>query len=797
MRIKLFLALLPFIFGFSLLTLFMETSGDRLSVFTVFRFLEQLNQSYTDFKMRLRPASLPNHPVVIVAFDERTLEGIGQWPPHRRLMAELLDRMLKQNPKGVALDIVFSEEERQFLTQEMIQALLAEQAYPTAFQLQVSQFFSDHGRKLSGDLALRDVIQSHASKVVLGYHWYGEDIASSLSAEQMETRVDSLMFNQIDQVQGLDYEAYDHALWHAYRRVNQNLPLFTEVAEHFGFFNAIPDVDGIYRQGIFVVSAVQADDTHLFFPSLGFKLALLATGSPSVVLNISNLGQGFFGMDSLFAGDQPFKVTRDGGAYLNYYGKSFTFPHVSALELIRGAGKLHVTHRTLSDPKPQVTSPAADSYFKDKLVLVGATAKGVYDIRPIPLEQVYPGVELHATFLDNILSQNFLKRPGEWALWISGFWLGVWLLLLIVTLLTPALGGFVGFLGLTVGLVVVDTLWVFMGQGLITHMVFPLMVNVIIFLVVTVVLYFFEGKDKAFLRNAFRKYVSPSVVDEIVSQKRGLVLGGVKREVSVLFSDIRGFTSISEKMDSENLSKLLSAYLTPMTQLVLDHRGTLDKYIGDAVMAFWGAPVKEEHHAHQAVICAIAMLRELKRLNQAWEHHKIGYPPIDIGIGINTGVVAVGNMGSESIFDYTVIGDAVNLASRIEGLNKSYGCHLMISEFTFAQLNPELFVFRVLDKVAVKGKKQGVLLYQVLGQTSDFSEQDHQHLLKWSRTYQTAFDAYGRQKWTEASQLFRTCQEMVPEDKASQWMLERIQSYQADKNLISEDWDGTFVLTSK
>jgi adenylate cyclase len=319
------------------------------------------------------------------------------------------------------------------------------------------------------------------------------------------------------------------------------------------------------------------------------------------------------------------------------------------------------------------------------------------------------------------------------------------------------------------------------------NMIYPVLTMVFIYLGITVYRYITEEREKKKIRGAFQYYLTASVVNEILKDPNKLKLGGDKKNLSVMFSDIRGFTSISEKLSPENLVQLLNKYLTAMTNIVFKYDGLLDKYIGDAVMAVFGAPLDQPDHARRACLTAIEMMTELRRLQIKWKAE--GWPEIDIGIGINTGDMVVGNMGSEMRFDYTVMGDSVNLASRLEGTNKEYGTNIIISEFTYEVIKEDFFC-RELDAVRVKGKKLPVRIFELLGEAKDKAQWQ-----EFAAIFQHALELYRGGKWDEAIAAFNRVLGLKPDDFPSRLYIERCESLK--ETPPEGEWDGVFTMTRK
>jgi len=387
---------------------------------------------------------------------------------------------------------------------------------------------------------------------------------------------------------------------------------------------------------------------------------------------------------------------------------------------------------------------ADPALLRDRVVLVGNTAIGIGDTRVTPYGRALPGVEVRASIIESLLQGDELQRP-EWMMLLDAAAMAAAALLLIVLLprLGVAVGGVLA-VGTLVGYVL-SAIYLFRSEGLWLNLVYPTLLIALLFASATLVEYFFTFSEKRYLKRAFQHYVPPAVVEDLVADAGKLQLGGEKRELTVLFSDIRGFTTLSEAMAPEDLVKLMNEYFTLMTAKVFEQRGSLDKYIGDAIMAIFGAPVAEPQHAALACRSAVEMVQALRTLQHSLRERRL--PAIDIGIGINTGPMIVGNMGSASRFNYTVVGDAVNLASRIEHLNKDYGTNILVSEYTLDQVGNEFTTAREVDRVRVRGRAQPVRLFELIPEGKYAT-------LDWLEEYRAAYAAMREGDGARAAGLF-------------------------------------------
>ncbi len=447
---------------------------------------------------------------------------------------------------------------------------------------------------------------------------------------------------------------------------------FAPQSRHVGFVNIFPELDGKCRR-----VAVSIEYNGKLCPSLA--MAALA----------AYYGKNY---DEVIS-ERSVILDADGELVVNYRGGYERFEYVSVVDVLNGS--------------------VTKDKFKDKIVIVGGTAAGLFDFKAIPYSPVFPGVEIHANTISNVMNGNFLRSVS---------WFYAWLLCLIFVLL---LGYFLAKLSAWQGSVLAaGVIFFYLAFSYVLFLnnysfnsVAPVVAALLCYIGVVIYRFFTEEKEKKYIKKTFSHYLSPHVLDEILNNPERLKLGGEKQNLTVLFSDIRGFTTMSEKMKPEEIVAILNEYLTEMVKVVFKYDGTLDKFIGDAVMAFWGAPIPQNDHALRGVLCARDMILELRRLRQKWQEMGAQYT-INIGIGVNTGDMVVGNMGSQERMDYTVIGDNVNLGARLESLNKEYGTEIIISEYTYNVIKGTTdslpFETKYLGEVKVKGKAKPVKVYQVI-----------------------------------------------------------------------------------
>lgn len=577
---------------------------------------------------------------------------------------------------------------------------------------------------------------------------------------------------------------------------------FSALQENLDFnasFNAHQDSDGsVRRMPLFYRTGNRMGTS--FVPTLALQTYLTATGHRAQVVvdkksrDVDN--KEIVSFDIFDPSQEPekkvFSLLSDPYSFMriNYYGGTYSVPHVSAREVLRKGPTVRVVQNE-QDPitkkwSTQVREIDRKEFFKGRSVIFGATATGVYDLRVTPFEKNFPGPEIHTQALAQLFEHRFLSPWNKESTYMP------WIILVLGVLLTLVLTRVGAIPGL---LISASTLILIIGADLFLFLKFQIMISVLLPLVLLIVLnfsiqtfkYLTEERKKKELKETFAKYVSPSIVDEVLRSPENLELGGRKQRMSVFFSDVRGFTTLSEKLDPQKLSEILSRYLTPMTEIVFQNKGTLDKYMGDALMAFFGAPVFYQNHAQEACRTALQSLKKLKELQQ--EFKKEGIPEIDVGIGINTGDMSVGNMGSNIVRSYTVMGDAVNLGSRLEGINKEYGTRIIISEFTYADVK-DLFVCREIDRVKVKGKNLPVRIFELIAE-GEISSDLRQNV----DSFENSYRLYESKDFKKALSQFESLASGSWQDPVSAVFVERCREF--IENPPPENWDGVFVMTRK
>lgn len=573
-----------------------------------------------------------------------------------------------------------------------------------------------------------------------------------------------------------------------------NINILQQPAAYTASFIALLDSDGYVRHyPLYFRSGNRLGTSYI--PSLALQSWLLANPRRIEVKgSVSERSRSVDGINVIDtskaeeSSDGNLPVDKSGDLIINYYGRQMALPYISASEVLNDRPTIRVQRSSQKSGSAEVVIEVTEvnkaDFFKDRSLIFGATAVGIYDLRNTPLEANYPGPEIHLTVLANLLDKSFLKNWGNETLWIP--WI-ILLLCLSIALLCSYFGVitssllFASLLGFAL-----LTDWILFDHYGILIKSFTIYVSMTLtLLVVQGFRYFTEERTKKELKNTFSKYVSPAVVDELLKDVDNLKLGGRREHMTAFFSDVRGFTTISEKLTPEELSRVLNLYLTPMTEIVFKNKGTLDKYMGDALMAFFGAPVKDPLHAKNACRCALESIEKLYLLQKEFKEQSLPY--IDIGIGLNTGAMSVGNMGSNIVQNYTIMGDAVNLASRLEGINKQYGTRIIISQFTYAEVK-DSFTAREIDRVKVKGKTEPVRIYELIceGQTSPIKQ-------KFLSLFEAGYANYQNRNFAAALKAF-TRDELL-DDSVSKIFRERCEEY--IKTPPASDWDGAYVMKSK
>jgi len=731
--------IIPLLAGLSCTLLFAWTQ------FADVPFLNALTQRAESLVYDLRlnfslPANRsPDSRIVIVDIDERSLGVEGHWPWPRDKIARLTEALFDAGAVVVGFDIFFSEAERNNAEQVLARV---EQEDPENHVLidQLSQLAPefDNNRRLAEAFRDRDI--------TLGYLFHEEDTQPVGELPEPLLR--------------LSPEEAARSGIKSMGNYTASLPMLQEAAISSGFITTWPDRDGIIRRTPMLIR-----HGNEVYGSLSLNIAKLYLFLEDVKLHTAPIA-GLDMMESIDLGGTKIPTDGYGFALVPYQGPAGSFPYISATDVLSGNGNL----------------PALEG----AIVLVGASAIGISDLVATPVENIYPGVEVHATMVRGILDNDFPYEPA----WADGANLAATLVIgLLLTVILPFLGP--ATLLLVSALVgtglIYGNFWIWQEQGMALDLAWPLLMIAALGTLNISYGFLSETRKRSQLKNMFGQYVPPQLVESMADSKESYGFEGESREMTVLFADIRGFTTLSEQLSPAELRTLLNRYFTHMTEIIFDYHGTIDKYVGDMIMAFWGAPLKDPDHAKHAIEAALQMLKKTHELKPVLAAE--GYPEIDIGIGVNSGLMNVGDMGSSYRRAYTVLGDNVNLGSRIEGLTRFYGADLVVSEATMT--GQEEYLFRRLDLVRVKGKTEAIKVFEPLCHRDEADT----GLIDELQRHHRALEYYLHQQWDESHRLFAALNQEHPDTLIYQIYLQRISEIR--RRNLGPDWDGVYERREK
>lgn len=749
------------------------------------QFLQRLEFTSLDTRFQLRPASAtPADPrIVIVDIDQKSQEVFGKWPFSRGYFAQMLDALHDDGATVAAFDVTFDKPDR---TADPVRALWARLQAQKKQGATVDPKLEAEVRSLAAeydaDAKFAKSIDAFGA-VALGNFFLPKDELKGIDSATLN------QYNDLIEWYGLGREAVFgqsgkqdfEALVARYARENlvfagnvANIPALANPDKvektTMGYFNAPSDNDGVVRRAQLVLPFGRSEKIldWQMYGSLEVQAVRLYLGVPSDKVVMRYDPTGVVRLD--FGDKLRLRTDEIGRRQINFHGPRNTYPYYS-----------------IADVAQRKFAPGT---FKDKIVLVGASAIGIGDLRITPYGgNDYPGVEIHANTIDNMLHQNFLVRGMKQQLWDVGLILLFGLPLGIAMALVPPRWMWFG-IALLAPMALINYAAFLRGYWL--NFIVPASTLAANVLLVSLYRALVEEKEKRKVRTAFGQYLSPEVIRRLLLNPK--LVEPKKTEVTVMFSDIRGFTTISEKLDAQDLAIFLNQYLSDMTRIVFEHQGTLDKYIGDAVMAFWGAPYEEQGHGWRACEAALQMMERVREMQAVWEAE--GKPHLDIGIGLNTGVASVGNMGSALRYGYTALGDSVNLSSRLEGLNKDYGTHILVNETTYQSAKEDGFVFRELDLIRVKGKLQPVTIYELISRKGEATVYGSpEELMERLECFKTGRGLYRQRRWQEAQGVFQEILDRWPDDGPSRAYWKRCQEYLFEEPPSA--WDGVFTMTHK
>ena len=701
------------------------------------------------YDARLR-ATMPggvDERIVVIDLDEKSLAEVGRWPWGRDKMSTLVNRMFDQYQVSLlGFDVVFAEPDES--SGLRVLERLGQQRFrdSTTFQSSLTELrpILDYDRRFAESLKGRPV--------VLGYHFTNQEGGGT--AGQLPPPV----------LPAGTFAGRNLAITH-WNGYGANLAEFQKAAASAGHFVPLVDTDGVSRRIPLLV-----EHGGQYYEALSLAMIRVLLGQSEIVPGfVKDGGKDYGGLEWLDVksprGVLRVPVDEHSGALVPFRGFQSSFRYVSAGDVLNG--RL---------PK---------AALEGKIAIVGTTAPGLLDLRSSPVGATYPGVEMHANMIAGMLDAKVMARPA----YVVGaeatllLLCGV-LLIFLLPRLSPLPSTLVSLGALAVVVAAGFGAW---QTGIVLPMAAGLWLVISLFALNMAWGYFVESKSKRQFTDLFGQYVPPELVDEMAKDPERYSMEGRNVDLTVVFSDVRSFTTLSEGLDPKELTELMNTYLGSMTEVIRRQRGTLDKYIGDAIMAFWGAPVSDPDHARNAVMAALEMQKAVRALDEPFRAR--GWKPLHIGVGVNTGTMTVGDMGSKVRKAYTVMGDAVNLGSRLEGITKQYGVEILVGEGTRDAIKD--MVFREVDRVRVKGKEHPVGIFEPIGLSNELGKERLDELKLW----QQALRAYRAQDWDQTDMLLLNLRRMTPDSKLYALYEERVVLLR--KNPPGENWDGVTTFETK
>lgn len=717
-----------------------------------------MDKKWIDFIQRTRGTAEHTDQVVIAAVDTKSIDKYGRWPWPREIIGDVVQTLNEYyKVRTIGFDIVFSEPQDNHLQlarayqKQLSESNIAETPEGKVLFAKLQELEKTE----DGDSKFGEVY-ANFSNVVLGYTFFNEEMVPHLSKKEIKKAQRRLRHAAVRKVKGIKKLRSSNAVAHGFypemtiEKISGKKPLL-------GYFTVrIDQEDGVVRQ---VETLVQVGKRY--FPALSLKMLSHYLGESIEVVGDET------GVLEIRLGEKVFHPFPSSAFWVNYKGPQKTFRHHSMADIL---------DRTI--PIEQL---------RDKMVLMGVTEVGVLDLRVTPVSEAYPGVEVHANLLDNLLSDTYFRYDVSNDIYT----------LLLILFFGLALGIILPRMKLvySIGLVIL----LLAGYTLLHRfavvywLTWPSYIYVFLTIFLTAVgvtqyMFFVADKDKRFIKGAFQQYLSPVVINQLMDDPDKLQLGGEERVMTALFSDVKGFSTISEQLTPNELVFLLNEYLTEMSNIILKYEGTVDKFEGDAIIAFFGAPIDFPDHATRAALVCLEMQSRLAEMRLQWR--KEGREELYHRIGINTGPMVVGNMGSSSRFDYTIMGNDVNLAARLEGVNKMYKNEILMSERTY-QSCKETIEARELDMIRVVGINEPVRIYEILGRKGELDNHRRQAFEIFSR----GLEFYRRQDWDQAEHYFKETLARIPEEGPASIFVERCYEYRQAPP--PPDWDKVYVATSK
>ena len=743
-----------------------------IAVVVFYRFqsplMYQLELIFQNAHFKWRGPVAPGPEVVIAAIDEKSIDELGRWPWPRKNLTRLVEKLVERDAKVIGFDMVFSSPDESAGI-ENLKNLQEELRAKGEIRVAVSEIVERYIQNSDYDMQFAEAL-AQSRRSVLGYFFHfnrkGLDHLSENKLHEFFQSIKPAKFvgfiksNQDVELSSVDFRS-------AYA-VETNIPILSHAVKQVGFISTDVEPDGSIRKLPLIVKYHDKESNQdYFFPPLAIRV-LEKFLDGTLLFRV-----GEFGVEKvLLDGETSLQIpTNDRGeAQINFLGKRGTFPRYSVTDIIHGRKDL-----------------VPDGSLRNKIILVGATAPGLENVKITPFDLNYPGVEIHATVIDNFLRKKSLHQPKAIDLIDMAYLILLgFILTWIYSRVRPGFGWLIWGSSLIAQFFLSH--WVMVEKKFWLTDVYPLLENTLIVAALMLSRYGTEVKQKQIIQSVFSKFLSTGVIDQLLKDPSRLKLGGEQKELTALFTDIVGFTSFSEKYSPKELVNLLNAYLTEMTGILFKYEGTLDKYDGDAIKAFFGAPLYFEEHAKRACWVAIEMLERLESQRKNWR--KTGKQEIHMRIGVNTGMMVVGNFGSKNRMNYGINGDSVNLAARLEAANKEYGTSCLISESTYQQAKKYIEA-RELEAIRVVGRATPVKVYELLGKAGSINA----GVSKILPLYYEGLNHYRRRNWEAAIVSFEKVLKISPKDGPSLTFRNRCLHFRMKPP--PEVWDGVFHLQNK
>ena len=739
--------------------------------FSGFALFELFELKSYDLRFLSRGSLPTSGKVVMAVIDEKSLAHEGRWPWPRVKMAKLIEQLSGDGARVIGLDIGFLEPDKNSHL-KLIDELEQELSHTRLLSPEVKENLAQRRALADNDRLLAKAIQRSEASIVLGYFFHMDTATIDSNDGNVSPRLHQQLIQSAKYplVRMTGASPSDLPVPTA-AAVQPNIAPLVKAARGSGFFNKLSDTDGIvrttplvirYQEDLYAALAVQAVWHYLDRPTLSVSGAT-------------------HGVTHIQMGPLKIPTNEFGHLLVNHLGSTEVLPYYSATDIING----HFPADT----------------FKDRIVLVGGAAMGIADYIITPFSPVAPGLTLHATVVENILSGRFLEKPRWTIIFDLAAVIFIGLAAGFFTARMSAVYGLLANLGLFAGYLLFNR-WLFIEHGVWLGIIYPVAALVLVYLAQILFHYFTETKERRRVKNTFQQYLSGDVIDQMLANPDQLQLGGIVKNLTILFSDLEGFTSYAENYKPDELVPLLNEYFSQMTEEIFRHHGTLLEFLGDGMLVLFGAPLERRDHATDAVRAAMAMQTRLRSLQREWAqpdspYHDpwkaMGSPTLFTRFGINSGDVLVGNLGSRQRFSYSVLGDEVNLASRIEGLNKQYGTRILVGQNSVHQVDKSL-TLREIDQVRVMGKKLPIRIFEpVFTASADGSLTIEQQ--QFITTYHSGLKAYRKQQWPEAITHFEQAGKLNPHDHS--WHVMRNRCQELETTSPDENWDGVYIATKK